>query len=111
MAFYLSYLVNIGIYSVILFTIMVTLCKKIDAYLPKMDKTKKKWITTLEIYIQILLVVSISYISREILNYYLKSSLNVVGSPDRFAILILGTPMFSQQPQLLKKIKFIWSYV
>jgi len=108
MAFYFSYLINIGIYSVLIFTILVTFCKKMDKMFPKLNKKKKKWETLMEIYMQLLIVVSVSYILREFLNYFLKSPLKVRGSPDKFAILILGSPMFSQQPRLLSKIKYVW---
>lgn len=109
MAFYMSYLYHISIYSVLIFTIMVTFCKKLDDYLPAYNKDKPKWKTITEIYIQILLIVGFSYLIREVLNYFIKGPLGVVGQPDRFAIIILGSPMFSQQPKLLEKIKQIWS--
>lgn len=111
MAFYLSYLVNISIYTVLIFTIMVTFTKKLDKYIPKYDETKKRWITICEIYFQLIMIVGISYIVREVLNYYIKSSLDIVGNPDKFAIIILGAPMFSQQPNLINKIKFIWKNI
>ena len=111
MPIYLSYIYHISIYSILIFTVMVTFCKKIDEMSPKYNKNKAKWKTILEIYIQLLLIVIFSYIVREALNYFIKGPLGVVGHPDRFAILILGTPMFSQQPKLLEKIKRIWSVV
>ena len=111
MAFYMSYLYHISIYSVLIFTIMVTFCKKLDDYLPKYNKDKAKWKTISEIYLQLLLIVGFSYIVREVLNYFIKGPLGVVGHPDRFAIIILGSPMFSQQPKLLEKIKNVWSKV
>ena len=111
MAFYLSYLYHISIYSVIIFTIMVTFCKKIDGLMPVYDENKPKWTTSTEIYFQLLLIVGFSYIVREILNYFIKGPLGVIGNPDRFAILILGSPMFSQQPNLLLKITKAWAFV
>ena len=111
MAFYMSYLVNIAIYSVLIFTIMVTFCKKLDQFIPSYDESKKKWKTVVEIYSQLVIVVCVSYIIRELLNYYIKGPLGVIGSPDKFAIIILGSPIFSQQPNLMKKIKMIWKNV
>jgi hypothetical protein len=87
---------------------MVTICKKLDNFLPKYDKNKPKWRTLTEIYIQLIMIVSTSYIVREVLNYLIKGHLGVIGHPDKFAIIILGSPMFSQQPNLLDKIKYIW---
>ena len=111
MTIYISYLRHIAIYTILIFTIMVTICKKIDNFLPKYDKNKPKWRTLTEIYLQLVLIVSISYIVRDLLNYIIKEPLGVIGNPDRFAIIILGSPMFSQQPNLLYKIKYIWRTV
>lgn len=111
MAFYMSYLFHISVYSVLIFTIMVTFCKKLDDYLPVYNKDKPRWKTITEIYLQLLMIVAFSYITREMLNYFIKGPLGVVGSPDKFAIIILGSPMFSQQPKLLEKIKNVWSIV
>jgi len=111
MAIYLSYLRHITVYTVLIFTIMVTICKKLDEFIPKYDENKPKWRTLSEIYLQLILIVSISYIVRELLNYFIKGPLGVVGQPDRFAIIILGAPMFSQQPNLIEKIKHIWRNV
>jgi len=90
---------------------MVTFCKKLDDYLPVYNKDKPRWKTITEIYLQLLMIVAFSYITREILNYFIKGPLGVVGSPDKFAIIILGSPMFSQQPKLLEKIKNVWAIV
>lgn len=108
MAFYVSYLYHLSIYSILIFTIMVTFCKKLDDYLPVYSKDKPKWITLTEIYTQILIIVGFSYYIRELLNYFIKGPLGVVGQPDRFAIIILG-PMFTKQPKLLEKINHVWS--
>ena len=52
MAFYLSYLYHISIYSVIIFTIMVTFCKKIDGLIPEYDENKPRY-NSLKWYLEI----------------------------------------------------------
>jgi len=107
--FYYKYAAHISLYAIIFLTMGVTISKLLDDYMPKLDENKNKLVLLFEIYIQIILLVIATYIFREYVNYFLRNILNIYGNPDKFAILILATPMFSQQQNLIGKIKHVWA--
>ena len=106
--FYYKYAAHIALYAIIFVTVGVTISKLLDDYMPRLDEKKSKAVLLFEIYIQITILVISTYIFREYVNYFLRQMLNIYGNPDKFAILILATPMFSQQPNLIGKIKHVW---
>ena len=73
------------------------------AILPNEDKPKIKiWI---EIILQVSLLACFTYVIREILNWGLPDL--VPGNPIKYAIIIMAPIMFTQQEELILKMKHV----
>jgi hypothetical protein len=117
--FYPKYAFFIVFYACIFVTIGVLFAKIIDSIFPKFDPTsqdnlkKNKFVLYLEVLAQISAIAITTYIFREYVNYFIQSfeffNRNTYGSPDKFAALIIAPTMFSVQPSLINKIKFLAS--
>ena len=115
--FYPKYAFFIVFYACIFVSIGVLFAKIIDSVFPKFDpisqeNTKRnKFILYLEVLAQISAIAIATYIFREYVHYFIQSfdffSRNSYGSPDKFAALIIAPTMFSVQPSLINKIKFL----
>ena len=86
----------------------------IDSFFPSFtekDKKKSKIIIYIEVLAQISAIALVTYIFREYVHYFIQSieifKKNTYGSPDKFAALIIAPTMFSVQPSLISKIKFL----
>lgn len=117
--FYPKYAVFIVVYACIFVTIGVIFAKIIDSGFPKFDANsmenlkRNKFLLYLEVLAQISAIAIATYIFREYVHYFIQSidfiKRNSFGSPDKFAALIIAPTMFSVQPSLINKIKFLAS--
>lgn len=115
--FYPKYAVFIVFYACIFVTIGVLFAKIIDSLFPKFDANsidnlkRNKFVLYLEVLAQISAIAIVTYIFREYVHYFIQSidivKRNSYGSPDKFAALIIAPTMFSVQPSLINKIKFL----
>jgi hypothetical protein len=111
---YLPYMFWILVYTFLFFTFGVIIAKFLDGIFPSATnenelEQKSKIITIIEIYLQIGLMVISAYIFREYINAILKTHFNIYKKPDKFAVLIISSTMFSQQPNLKNKIVSIFN--
>ena len=112
---YPKYAGFIVLYACIFVTIGVFSARVLDSLFPEFDeetKTQKhKFLIFLEVLAQISSIAIITYIFREYTNYFVQSikflKKHSYGSPDKFAALIIAPTMFSVQPSLINKIKFL----
>lgn len=117
--FYPKYAFFICFYACIFVSIGVIFAKIIDSIFPKFDSNlqedlkRNKFILYLEVLAQISAIAIITYIFREYVHHFIQSidffKRNSYGSPDKFAALIIAPTMFSVQPSLINKIKFLAS--
>ena len=53
-----------------------------------------------------------TYIFREVIHYLFESvesiKVHMYGNPDKFAVIILAPSMFSVQPNVISKIRYLW---
>lgn len=116
---YPKYALFIIIYAVIFLLIGVSIGRGFDIIFPKFleekdsnveHKSKGRYIG--EILLQIAAIVVSTYIFRELVHFVFEQieilRVNNFGKPDRFAVLILAPTMFSVQPNLIKKIQYVW---
>ena len=108
---YPKYMLMITIMSFSFFTLGVSLGVFLNKIMWKVDKTKSKVRIYLEIILQIILNVLFIYILREYVLYFFRQILKIdfYGSPDKFAIFIVASGMYSQQWEMIKKIKYVWN--
>lgn len=113
---YPKYALFISLYAIFLFTIGITYAKVIDKIFPDFNKLKKKpskLVIFLETLVQVVLSVLGSYVFREVLEYFFRDFLglekHIIGSPDRFAIIIVAPTMFFTQKNLQHKINYLWN--
>ena len=117
--FYPKYAFFIVFYACIFVSIGVLFAKIIDSIFPKFDSNlqedleRNKFILYLEVLAQISAIAIATYIFREYVHHFIQSidffKRNSYGSPDKFAALIIAPTMFSVQPSLINKIKFLAS--
>ena len=115
--FYPEYAGFIILYAIIFVTIGVTIAREFDRLFPKFDKTKpeakSKLVYYAEVLAQISAMVILIYGLREITNHIILSmnvlSKNIYGSPDKYASAIISSTMFTVQPNLVYKIRYIWN--
>ncbi len=107
---YPTYMLMIIVMSFIFFTLGVTLGVFLNKTMWKIDKTKSKVRLFLEIILQIILNVLFIYILREYILYFFRHVLKIdfYGSPDKFAIFIVASGMYSQQWEMIAKIHHVW---
>ena len=112
--FYPVYAGFIIMYACIFITIGVLFAKIIDSIFPsfnEIDKKKSKIIIYIEVLAQISAIALATYIFREYVHYFIESidffKNNTYGSPDKLAALIIAPTMFSVQPSLISKIKYL----
>tara|TARA_B100000676_G_C17805237_1_gene694397 strand:- start:7 stop:387 length:381 start_codon:yes stop_codon:yes gene_type:complete len=113
--FYPKYALFIVMYACIFVSIGVFFAKIIDSVFPKFDEKetpkKNKMIIYLEVLSQISAIAIATYIFREYVHFFIQSidyfKKHSYGSPDKFAALIIAPTMFSVQPSLINKIKFL----
>ena len=115
---YPKYTALIFLTSVLFLVVGVTIAKGFENIFPKFktekneNKMTKKMRLFVEVAIQIGAIAMITYIFREVIVKTIKmvfGKKNVIGSPDKYAIIIVAPTMFSQQPTLIKKINYIWN--
>lgn len=117
---YLSYMYWIVIYTFLFFSFGLIVGKFLDNIFPKYidanedsSQLQNKYISKIkliiEIYAQIALMVIFAYIFREYINEILKTNYDIFKKPDKFAVLIISSTMFSQQPNLRQKIMNIFN--
>jgi len=108
---YPNYALFICLYACIFVTIGVFFANILNTIFPKYDETKNKIVIYIEVLLQIISIAMVTYIFREYTEYFIKSfsffKKRTYGSPDKFAALIIAPTMFSVQPNLIKKIKFL----
>lgn len=105
---YWDYVFWIFVYSIIFSSLGVTIGKLLEKYMPKLDKKKHKILTLLEIYVQLGLVVILTYFLREYVDFIFRSLFKINKKPDRFSSLIIAPTLFSQMPTLIDKLDNIW---
>lgn len=113
--FYPKYALFIILYACVFVSIGVFFAKIIDSVFPKFDdkETPKKYkiVIYIEVLAQISAIAIATYIFREYVHYFIQSikflEKHSYGSPDKFAALIIAPTMFSVQPSLINKIKFL----
>lgn len=113
---YPKYAFFISIYAILLFIIGVSYAKLLDKMYPDFEKLEKKpgkLIVLFESLVQVVLTVIGSYVFREVLEYFFRDFLglekHIIGSPDRFAIIIVAPTMFFTQKNLQHKINYLWN--
>jgi hypothetical protein len=104
------------IYGILFFILGVTLAKFNEKLFPEFNKTsltKAKYIVLIEATLQILTTILITYIIRHfvktIFDNLLKFKNKLNRSPDNFSVIIVAPTMFAAQPNLMNKIRYIWS--
>jgi hypothetical protein len=107
---YWDYVMWIFVYSIVFFSIGVSIGELLNNIMPKFDENKAKITILMEIYLQIGLIAVSTYIFREIVHYIFNSTFNIKKKPDKFAVLIIAPTMFSQQTELIKKIHNVWNF-
>ena len=112
----IKYITLIIIYGILFFILGVTLAKLNENLFPVFDNStlsKPKYIILVEATLQILITIIITYIIRSlvrlIFDNLLKFKDKLNRSPDKFAVIIVAPTMFAAQPNLLNKIRYIWS--
>jgi hypothetical protein len=111
-----KYISLIIIYGILFFLLGVTLAKYNEKLFPPFDKSilqKSKARVLLEATLQVLTSILITYfiriIARVIFDNLLQFTDKLGRSPDKFAVIIVAPTMFAAQPNLLNKIRYIWS--
>ena len=107
---YPEYAFHIIIYTMCFIPVAVSSGKFLHKLFPKYNKKKDKLTIYGEAMIQIMLTAVISYFFREFIDYFLKHiiNINMYGNPSKYASLVIAPIMFGSQPDLIKKIRFIW---
>jgi len=117
---YPKYIGFIIVYSCVFLTIGVTTAKLLNKLFPEFEepeengkKQKSKIQYYFEIIIQISSIAVITYIFRELIHFIFTNikSISLYGKPDKYAALIIAPTMFTAQPNLIKKIKYVWNIV
>ena len=114
--FYPKYAGFIVLYAMIFVQVGVIFAKLLDKLFPTFEETNPKH--SVYIYIEVLIQIGavgvITYIFREYTSYFIESSSlfkkHMYGSPDKFAALIIAPTMFSVQPNLIRKIRYLVDY-
>ena len=108
---YPKYIAMIAVMSFIFFTFGVSMGVLLNKTLWKFDERKSKIQLYCEIMFQIILNVLCIYIIREYVVYFFRHILQIdfYGSPDKFAIFIVASGVYSQQWEMIKKIKYVWN--
>lgn len=111
--FYPRYAFSISVMAILLIFAGVTIGASLERLMPKFDNTKTKPELLIEISIQIALIVTLTYLFREIIAKAIKKYFGkyIFGSPDKFAVLVVAPTMFSQQDSLFDKIDYVWKNV
>ena len=115
---YPKYAGFIVVYAVIFLILGTTMARLLDKHFPnfpldKEEREKKhRAMYALEIAGQISLIAIFTYIFREVIHYLFESvesiKVHMYGNPDKFAVIILAPSMFSVQPNVISKIRYLW---
>ena len=115
---YPKYAGFIVVYAVIFLILGTTMARLLDKHFPRFPQDKEerekkhRGLYALEIAAQISLIAIFTYIFREVIHYLFESvesiKANMYGNPDKFAVIILAPSMFSVQPNVISKIKYLW---
>ena len=110
---YSNYALIIMLYTIIFIPITITTGQILNNLFPKFDgntKYKNKVVIYTEITLQILSIVIITYFYREIIDYFMLYIFKIkkYGTPEKYASLILAPVIFSSQPSLINKIRYLW---
>jgi len=103
-----GYMIQIILYSIFLFTFGITYSKFIDGFFSEPFKNKSKLRIVGEIYFEILCLVLGIYIIRRTLDNVMDTLFGKMNNPEKYALLVLGSPMFAQDLHLIRKIKYVW---
>ena len=113
---YPKYMFFIATYAVILFTLGITAAKYIDKIFEDFNRetnVKSRPRVWIEILIQVVVSVLVSYILREFIDAFFRDVLglskHIYGNPDRFAVIIVAPTMFYTQENLRQKIIYLWN--
>lgn len=113
---YPKYAGFIVLYAIIFLTIGVGSAKILDLIFPDFDENnpKNRIVMYIEVLLQISAIALITYVFREYTNYIVNLvpvlSSSKYGSPDKFAALIIAPTMFSVQPHLIRKIRYLCQF-
>ena len=112
----IKYITLIIFYGILFFILGVTLAKLNEQLFPIFDKStlsKPKHIILIEVILQILTTIIITYMIRSIVKFIFDNLLQFKNrlnrSPDKFSVIIVAPTMFAAQPNLTNKIRYIWS--
>ena len=106
----------IVLYAIVFLTVGVGSAKILDLIFPDFNETnpKNRFVMYIEVLLQTAAIAIITYIFREYTNYFVNLvpvlSSSKYGSPDKFAALIIAPTMFSVQPHLIKKIRYLCQF-
>ena len=118
---YPRYAALVFLTSAIFLLLGVSFAKFLDNTFPKFKNIKEesdeipikyKGQILIEVIVQIGIIAVFSYILREVvinIIYLIFGKKNVIGKPDKYAILIVAPTMFSQQKSLINKITYLWN--
>lgn len=103
-----EYIIQIILYSIFLFSFGITYSKYLDKLFTKDIKSKSRFQLIIEIYVQILCLVMGIYVIRKTIDLVMGNIFSPLKNPEKYALLVLGSPMFAQELNLIDKIKYIW---
>ena len=118
---YPRYTALVFLTSIIFLVLGVSFAKFLDNTFPKFENIKEKsdeipikhkGQLLVEVIVQIGIIAVFSYILREVIInviYLIFGKKNVIGKPDKYAIVIVAPTMFSQQKSLINKITYLWN--
>ena len=110
--FYPIYALFICLYAIRFIIVGTSVAKLMDTTLPKMNEKKHSGIILLEILFQVCLNCVLFYAMREYTHSFVLLFANmrtyIYGSPAKYAELIISPTVFMAQPNLMKKISYLW---
>ena len=114
LSMYPLYSVYIALYTFFFIPAAVTFGRLLHRLFPRYTDDiveKNQVIIYTEVVGQVILTAILSYFFRETVDFFLLSVLKVrmLGEPSTFASLVIAPIMFGSQPDLIKKIKYLWN--
>lgn len=100
------------LHAILLFTFASTFMKLLQRGLyylfPEKIENKSKLQVLIEIYLELICIVVGLYTLRTLVNKGMQTSLKLRSNSEKYALLVLGSPIFVHQRHLLDKIKYVW---